>query len=157
VREYEIWRQLPNGSYDFLASVPGGLSRYEDRAISNNQPTYCYQIRAIPMTLECAEEALSWETCFDFDPLLYVPSAFSPNGDGRNDFFEVKGAFVPQVEMTIFNRWGQAIFTTNSLEQPWDGYAKGQAVPEGVYVYRLRLTTIEGQVLTRNGSITVIR
>ncbi|MCS6904209.1 MAG: gliding motility-associated C-terminal domain-containing protein [Bacteroidia bacterium] len=110
---------------------------------------------------------------------IFIPDAFSPNGDGKNDVFEVWLYDVKNVEFTIFNRWGNKIyevsrqfsdFPLNSgrpREAPrsqefgriiWDATTdSGNPVPEGVYVYKLKVVFNDGKEATRSGTITVIR
>lgn len=92
------------------------------------------------------------------DGQLYFPTAFSPNGDGYNDIFYLRGEGIVQMDWRIFNRWGRQIALINDITQGWDGFdEKGRAVPEGVYVYAVSLTFNDGSRLERSGTITVIR
>lgn len=71
---------------------------------------------------------------------VYVPSAFTPDGDGVNDFFFVEGFAIDfnNFEFLIFDRWGTLMYRTIE-NKPWDGTYKGELVPQDVYVYRIRL------------------
>ena len=57
----------------------------------------------------------------------------------------------------IFNRWGEKIFETNTIEEGWDGTYKGEALNTGVYVYRLEGKTYDGKSFSSKGNITLIR
>lgn len=85
----------------------------------------------------------------------YLPNAFTPNGDGNNDTFGPKADGVIEYQMQVFNRWGKQIFGGNN--QNWDGTYQNQPCPSGVYIYQLSLTTIFGNVLYPNGSVTLVR
>ena len=87
---------------------------------------------------------------------LYIPTAFTPNKDGRNDKWRIPGlALYPDAIMYIFNRWGQVVYQTRDYyNNPWNGYFKGILQP-GTYVYMLQLTTDKNQVL--KGTITVLQ
>ncbi len=77
---------------------------------------------------------------------LYLPNAFSPNGDGLNDKFEVLGNLncITKFHMDIFNRWGERIFDTDSLSNLWDGKtSSGKEAPEGVYIYIFKSKDID--------------
>lgn len=97
---------------------------------------------------------------------LYVPNAFSPNGDGFNDVFiyEASGE-VELVRMLIFNRWGEKIYEGVNSDAGWDGTENGQLVDEGVYIYVMDIKykelsevgQTEGHIRKFKGSITVIR
>jgi gliding motility-associated-like protein len=91
---------------------------------------------------------------------IYIPNAFTPNGDGANDFFEVFGNKKTWLEMNIvvFNRWGEKIFESSDMNFQWDGTFKGEYQNPQVYVYEFTLTYINGYTLPKQkGSITLIR
>jgi gliding motility-associated-like protein len=95
------------------------------------------------------------------DPELYVPNAFSPNGDGQNDFFEVFGYDVSQFDINIFDRWGEIIYHSTDFKFNWDGKYKGQIVQIGTYpfVISYKGTTFEGESVSKtfSGDVTVVR
>ncbi len=91
------------------------------------------------------------------EPNLFHPSSFTPNNDGLNDIFKVFGQFTADVEFKIFNRWGELLFITNDLNQGWDGTYKGNAMPEGTYVFRANLTDQAGRTSERSGTILLLR
>ncbi|HPF90507.1 MAG TPA: choice-of-anchor L domain-containing protein [Flavobacteriales bacterium] len=72
---------------------------------------------------------------------LYFPNAFTPDGDGRNDFFGPVGNAIESFEMTVFDRWGEQIYYTDKVDVPWNGEVNGSGVgTSGVYVYKYRAT-----------------
>jgi large repetitive protein len=91
------------------------------------------------------------------DPFLWVPTGFTPNGDGINDFFQLGGVEIRSFEMSIFDRWGRLIFVTKSIEQSWDGKAMGQEAPEGAYVFKIDAMNKLGEKFTREGTVTLVR
>jgi gliding motility-associated-like protein len=94
----------------------------------------------------------------DYTDAVFVPSAFSPNGDGKNDIFKVGSISFQKVqEFRIFNRWGQEIFSTTDPKKGWDGTFNGQPQEMGVYNYIIRLAYPDGKIETYKGSVTLIR
>lgn len=92
------------------------------------------------------------------DGALFVPNAFSPNNDGYNDFFYPMGEGLIDYEMTIFDRWGRKVAILSQLEDQWDGRSSGgQALPEGVYVYRVTAHMNNGARVDRGGTVTLLR
>ncbi|RFM33980.1 T9SS type B sorting domain-containing protein [Chitinophaga silvisoli] len=86
-----------------------------------------------------------------------IPSAFTPNGDGKNDCFGLKRwGESSWFEFNIFNRGGRIVYSSNSPDACWDGTSKGQPLPVGTYIYMIRARTICGDVV-RKGSILLIR
>ncbi|MEO5641844.1 MAG: CotH kinase family protein [Bacteroidia bacterium] len=88
----------------------------------------------------------------------FVPTAFSPNGDGQNDMFFVHGINpLLGAEIVIFNRWGQQVFQTKDMNWGWDGNQGGQPCPSGVYAYYLKAFNADGKVEIKSGNITLMR
>lgn len=91
---------------------------------------------------------------------LFVPSAFTPNGDGLNDVFQPKGYGITKYELQIFDRWGEKIYATNDFTQGWNGnYQKrgDNIVEEGVYAWRITLTNVFGKSNELTGNVTVMK
>ncbi len=90
---------------------------------------------------------------------IWIPSAFTPNAYGRNDYFTAKGIGISQFYMMIFDRWGNQIFTTNDINRGWDGRANGgsEVALEDVYVYKIQVTDIFNQQHSYIGSVTLIK
>lgn len=90
-------------------------------------------------------------------PLVDVPNAFTPNGDGQNDQIHIKGYGIAKVTWNIYNRWGQLVFTTNDKNQGWDGLYKGVLQPQEVYMYTLDVQFGDGSIYRKTGDITLLR
>ncbi len=86
---------------------------------------------------------------------IYIPDAFSPNGDGINDLFNISGIGIKSYSYNIYNRWGESIFSSSS--GGWNGNFKGQQVPEGVYIYMFDVVDLEGAHHYMNGNVTLMR
>ena len=90
-------------------------------------------------------------------PLLDVPNAFTPNGDGINDKLYVRGFGIIKMTWRIFNRWGTLIFETSDRTQPWDGTYKGVIQPKEVYHYVLDVEYSDNTKYQKKGDITILR
>ncbi|MCB0401824.1 MAG: CotH kinase family protein [Flavobacteriales bacterium] len=86
-----------------------------------------------------------------------VPLAFSPNDDGNNDILYVYGGQIESISFQIYDRWGELVFSASSQDNGWDGNYNGQKAASGVYVYKLRAVFTDGDVVTKNGDITLVR
>jgi gliding motility-associated-like protein len=95
--------------------------------------------------------------------LVYIPNTFSPNGDGKNDYFYPRGEGIERVSnFRVFNRWGQMVFERMNFElnderAGWDGRFNGQQLPPDVYVYTMQSTCSTGEILKWKGDITLIK
>ncbi|MGY3214762.1 Ig-like domain-containing protein [Mucilaginibacter sp. HD30] len=88
---------------------------------------------------------------------LFIPNAFTPNGDGNNDVVYVYGTAVKGVNFSVYNQWGELLYRTNVLNSGWDGTYKGRVQPVGVYVYYVEATMDDGQLIKKKGTITLLR
>jgi gliding motility-associated-like protein len=86
-----------------------------------------------------------------------VPTAFTPNGDNENDILYVREFKSSDIYFTIYNRWGQEVFHSESLTEGWDGKYKGADLNTGVFVYFLRATCADRTKIERTGNVTLIR
>ncbi|MEL7530438.1 MAG: gliding motility-associated C-terminal domain-containing protein, partial [Bacteroidota bacterium] len=92
------------------------------------------------------------------DGIVYIPTAFSPNDDGRNDAFLVKGEGIVSLSVVIYNRWGRQVGRLESPSDRWDGrLVDGSAAPEGVYTFSAQAIFNSGKILKRGGTVTLIR
>jgi len=89
---------------------------------------------------------------------IYMPSAFTPDGDGLNDVFRVppsnKNKFI---RLKVYSRWGQKVFETKDISNGWNGMLRGQLQPVGVYVYFLAMESLNGSKITTQGTVTLVR
>lgn len=88
---------------------------------------------------------------------IYVPNAFSPNGDQVNDFFSVGKANLSSLNVVIFNRWGEVLYTSDDINFHWDGTYKGAPVQKGIYGYLITAKGNNGSDYNLNGTITLVK
>lgn len=91
------------------------------------------------------------------DPDVFVPNAFTPNGDGRNDKLFVRSRNIAAMDLRVFDRWGEVVFATQDQASGWDGTYKGKPADPAVYVYWLTVHCVDGQEFFTKGNVTVIR
>ncbi|TAD87621.1 MAG: PKD domain-containing protein [Bacteroidetes bacterium] len=109
----------------------------------------CVALDTIKVTLECGKS-------------FYLPSGFTPNGDGLNDRFYVLGGGGTVKSFRIFNRWGKVMFerrevAVNDSNNGWDGRFEGEPQPTGSYAYHAVLTCFDGSLFEYKGTITLVR
>lgn len=85
-----------------------------------------------------------------------LPSAFTPNGDGENDVFIIRGGPFDEVDFKIYNNWGQLIFSSNDITIGWDGTYNNEDVPVGVYTWTYTVVVNE-TIITKEGDVTLMR
>lgn len=105
----------------------------------------------------CVDSASLSFLMVDHNPGYFIPSAFTPNGDGINDLFHVLGFQIESVHINIFNRWGEKIFESSGIDKGWDGTYKGSSVEIGTYVYLVHIVFITGEKGTATGNVILIR
>ena len=97
---------------------------------------------------------------FEFEcgpPNIFLPNAFTPNGDGNNDILKVRGGNLETLYFTVYDRWGEMMFETDDINIGWDGNFKGKGCDPAVYVYYLKGECIDGQEYLIKGNVTLIR
>jgi gliding motility-associated-like protein len=91
------------------------------------------------------------------DFACYIPNAFTPNTDSKNEIFLPKVRGVHKYSLSIFNRWGEQVFYTQEASEGWDGEFKGQLAKSDVYAYKIVLTTVHGEHKEYAGQVTLYR
>ncbi|MBK7967751.1 MAG: gliding motility-associated C-terminal domain-containing protein [Bacteroidetes bacterium] len=105
----------------------------------------------------CSDTAYS-EVIIEGASTVYIPNAFTPNGDGKNDTFSVYGIGLNDADLVIFNRWGNAVFRTSNLNEAWDGkdHFSGGDCPVDVYIYNVKVKNFNGETQEFTGRVTLL-
>lgn len=142
--------QLPQSGASGLTHVIGGLQPNEKRVL---------QVKATG-NYACQESGVSIIDATTKNPFgdgIYIPNAFTPNGDGVNDLFRVYGTAFAQTRIRIFNQWGKLLYNTTDLTKGWDGTYQGKLQPGGLYTYALDAEMQDGKIFTKGGTFQLIR
>ena len=123
---------------------------------SYSKPGTYYVSLAVADSLGCAD-SVTVPIELRMDYYVYIPTAFTPNGDVINDRIKVEALGIEGMQWEIFNRWGLKVYSSDDLAESWDGTFGGQPVPEGVYSYRLMIFLPFGNVTEQHGTFTLIR
>ncbi|NLA23563.1 MAG: T9SS type B sorting domain-containing protein, partial [Bacteroidales bacterium] len=94
------------------------------------------------------------------DPFIYIPNAFTPNGDGENDYFKPYAPtnLITKMYFAVFDRWGEIVYESDNInDQGWDGTYKGKILPPDVYVYFFEATCLNQDTYKHKGNVTLIR
>lgn len=95
--------------------------------------------------------------CSDTVTPPVLPGAFTPNGDGHNDVFYVRGGPMLDMQLNVYNEWNNLIFSSDTQSVGWDGTYKGKPQPAGTYIWTLTGTTADGTPVNIYGSVTILR
>ncbi|AQG79177.1 gliding motility-associated C-terminal domain-containing protein [Spirosoma montaniterrae] len=158
-----LQQRVGNGAYGSGRGVPSGTSVEVVVPVDTGQTT-CF--RLVPGSV-CPGYEPSAEVCYRppsakpaAEPIsaFYLPDAFSPNNDGLNETFGLIGTSTAySFTLTIFDRWGHAVFTTDDPKQAWNGLINGQLAPPGSYAYELRSNSPSGSVTQKSGRVLLVR
>lgn len=153
VRQYTV--ELLDGNNNVVSSyTPTGYT-FTDRTLSEELQQLRYRIRATAASgaavtysnIEVVEQPL----------LLYIPSGFTPNGDGLNDLLEIKGRLYDSYTLLVYNNLGQVVYRGTEEDTGWDGTYKGRQLPTGAYAYKIEARNSFGTSKQRTGTITLLR
>lgn len=122
-----------------------GIDNFSYQVCDNNIPSPACDIAAVKVTV----------TGNPGD--LFIPNAFTPNNDGKNDVFKVYGSALKGAEIRIYTQWGAQIFETSDNTTGWDGKSKGADQPVGVYIYVIKIRMQDEDTFIKKGTINLIR
>jgi gliding motility-associated-like protein len=140
------------------AYVAGATYLWQDGSDSSQYLVTGPGLYRVEVTLDSCTVADSVDVG-DCPPRIWFPTAFTPNGDGLNDTYQPRGISIVHFRMIIFDRWGQQLFETGSMDQGWDGTSKGKQCPEGTYSFIAWYETVErsGKADKVVGSFALVR
>ena len=156
----ELWKSV-NGEDQFLRDVLPNAT--EEVSVADDYGQVCLYLLAKEQNtnvINLKDHVISNEVCISKVPKFFIPNSFFPNGDGKNDSWEVfvyKTSSVTSFSLNILNRWGQAMYSTNSLGGGWDGKINNVPVAEGIYFYDVIINYSDNQIERQTGSLTLIR
>jgi gliding motility-associated-like protein len=106
----------------------------------------------------CTADCDSTSLC-DGEIKIEVPDAFSPNGDGHNDYFFIQGwpDCASEFHLLIYDRWGEKVFESDDPTEKWDGTFKGKPLDVAVFAYTLNATLMNGTAVVKSGNISLVR
>ena len=158
------------GSTVTLFGSPSGLTSYQwtpedGLSAPSNQQTDAVINEDIIYTLSVSDGICSRDDTVSLkvfeiiceDPFVFVPNAFSPNGDGYNDVLYVRGLYIEKVIFRIFDRWGEMVFESQDVSQGWDGVFRDSPLQPDVYDYYLDVTCVGGLKSIVKGNVTLMR
>jgi trimeric autotransporter adhesin len=88
---------------------------------------------------------------------VYIPNIFSPNGDGINDIFYMRGNCIAKMKLQVFDRWGERVFWTEDPSKGWDGKYRGSPMDPGSFVYYISITFKDERTIKKKGTLTLAR
>jgi gliding motility-associated-like protein len=112
--------------------------------VNSGMPHFCY---------DTVVKTITVEPPFN----VYVPNAFTPNGDGINDFFRVVATRVKTYHIYIYNRWGELLFESQNMEEMWGGLYRMEKVPQDVYTYFIEVVGENDKKYSTAGTVVLYR
>jgi gliding motility-associated-like protein len=106
----------------------------------------------------CNDSSFIAISVFQSEPIIFVPNAFTPGNDGKNDILRPIAAGMAKIEyFRIYNRWGRLIFETTQNGRGWDGSINGSLQGTQSYVWEVKATDYKGRSYFQKGIVTLIR
>ncbi len=166
--EFDTTEYCIGGSVTLDAGYPGASYSWSTGETSQTIDvsafgTYTVDINTSDLACDITKTFLVNEVIDNCEAIVNIPSAFSPNGDGVNDYLTVYGSAVIGFEITIYNRWGEIVYHSTDLSvlndagMGWNGKAFGQDQPMGTYVYQVSATGGNGNTIHLQGNVTLVR
>jgi gliding motility-associated-like protein len=136
-----------NGLTDTISNLQGGQS----------VSIMVEAIGSIACQLSVASAAVTGPAISPTDDIIYVANAFTPNGDGRDDVLHVRSENIKTLKFSIYDQWGELLFTSTNQQNGWDGTYKGSREPTGVYVYAVEAVMNDGTSVDKKGTVTLLK
>lgn len=156
VRQYYV--ELRSSDMTVLATYPvWDPSFYELQLTSEFDKVAFVTVRAEGLGVDAGFTTTSNPRPLAFHSDLYLPSAFTPNGDNLNDEFGVVGPEVSNFVFRIFNRWGELVFYTTDQAGSWNGVFKGMPAPQGTYSYFVEGVDAGGRLIKKSGNFVLLK
>lgn len=150
-----------SGGSGYSWSPATGLSNVNvpDPLAVLNSPSEGIRYRVIVFNEEgCLDSAFITVRVFNTKPMIFVPTGFTPNGDGKNDYLKPVMAGMKEVEyFKVYNRWGQLVHSSSLSGPGWDGRVNGQPQPSSTFVWVVKATDYTGTAYFQKGVVTLIR
>lgn len=146
-----------SGRYDYSWQPAGSLSC--DTCESPNAMPVVTTVYELTVTDQnnCSDTA-QFTVNVRNDKVLYVPNAFTPNGDGINDTWRVYAPNSVRLDVMIWNKWGEKVFeSVGPVDAEWDGTFKGKVMPPDVFVYYIKVVYLDEQPMMQKGSVTILK
>lgn len=152
------YNSLTPGTGNFQWLPDSTLTCYGcENPIANPLQTTIYIVTLTDLN-GCKDEDTTKVNVYCNDNVLFVPNAFTPNGDGKNDEFHLNGVGITELHfLKIYNRWGQLVFQTTDFNATWDGKINGKKSEPEVFDYFLEAVCSTGELIRKQGNITLIR
>ena len=152
------WLQYENNDGQFEMVTSTTTLNYDDSRFfdGKTEKEKCYRIVGIEKDGN-RQQSTSNLLCLEYEPVLWIRTAFTPNGDGLNDTFIVKGIRIEDFQIQIFNQWGEKVFENNNANLGWDGKFRGQLSSMGVYTYYIKSIGMDGENISVSGTLHLIR
>ena len=135
----------------------GSISNPISRITNNNLDSIRYTVYVTNL-LGCLDSATVLVKIFRTSPQIFVPTGFTPNGDGLNDFLKPIAVGVERIEyFSVYNRWGQLVFKTTINGKGWDGQIDGKPQTTNTFVWMVKAIDYTGKPIFQKGTATLIR
>ena len=154
IAKYELYRALPGTSgFQLYQTYPTPTTDNFNNGQDNYQQIF--RIKAY----ELGGNRVSWsnDIVINFEPVVFIPDAFTPNQNGLNEVFLPYTGGIKSFHLTIYNRWGEKIFESLDATQGWDGYVNGKMAMDGIYVYDFRYSDFKDKRYQNTGTLHLIR
>ena len=150
-----MWQDIVSWTWDFddgsFGSDSIAFHSYDDVG------TYMIMLTTVS-EYNCIDTLTKMLLITDYN--IYIPNAFTPfsTNDQLNEIFKAYGYGIKVFKMEIYSRWGERIFTSNSIDEGWDGTSEeGNQVPVGIYIYNIETENIYGEEFKYQGQVKLIR
>ncbi len=147
----QLYNTIYVSDYNQTINSKTDTSYTDNDFLQNGKTEKCYQIQAIENGGNNAQSQSNM-VCIPYESVIWIPTAISINGDGKNESLKINTFGIKSYTLSIYNRWGQKVFESSNIADEWQPTPQQQ----GVYMYVVKAETNDGRYITK-GTITVLR
>ena len=146
-----------NASGALTYSWTSGNVHCDSCALNTETPVASTQYCVSGMDINRCRDSICLQVVVENVCDVFIPDAFSPNGDGQNDAFKVYGHCLVDLTLQVFDRWGNQVFNGSGVSAAWDGTYGGSLMNTGTYIYQVQYTQLNGQKVKTKGNFSLMR
>ncbi|MGB0849713.1 MAG: gliding motility-associated C-terminal domain-containing protein, partial [Bacteroidia bacterium] len=161
---YIVQRRVQGIGFVEIDNVYGETSYVDKSILQTCLDKVEYRVVAVPFvenvgfySLKATDKSYSNTSTLRSAPVVFIPNAFTPNGNGLNDSFRPSISYSKHTELDVFNKYGEKLTSKRGCHLGWNGEHNGSLCPNGTYTYILRATGTDDRTYTYSGTVTLIR
>lgn len=157
VRDYDVYRRDPDHGWEKIGQTSANNRSLKDDYLNYQYGLYWYKVVANEEVGGKNAVSESNELFLLQEPIVYVPNAFTPNGDILNEVWGILPVFVRDFHIQVYNRWGERVYESRDKNHQWNGVYRGFNPFDNTFIYQLTYTGWDNSIHHKTGYVTILK